>query len=150
MGDGVWKKNFAVRPAPFTKEEKAAYLKNFPGDTAVSGKRIDFFNLFILFQRFDYGVFSSAAADNKDIHNLFRIAIIEGSKVYSKDLMKKYGIPTAESETFTDAEAAIDYLKTCDYPTVVKADGLAAGKGAVIANSFEEAKKTVEEIMVKD
>ena len=76
-------------------------------------------------------------------------AIIEGSKVYSKDLMKKYGIPTAESETFTDAEAAIDYLKTCDYPTVVKADGLAAGKGAVIANSFEEAKKTVEEIMVK-
>ncbi len=76
-------------------------------------------------------------------------AIIEGSKVYSKDLMKKYGIPTAESETFTDAEAAIDYLKTCDYPTVVKADGLAAGKGAVIAISFEEAKKTVEEIMVK-
>ena len=76
-------------------------------------------------------------------------AIIEGSKVYSKDLMKKYGIPTAASETFTDAEAALKYLKTCDYPTVIKADGLAAGKGAVIVNDFEEAQKTVDEIMVK-
>lgn len=76
-------------------------------------------------------------------------AIIEGSKVYSKNLMKKYGIPTAESETFTDAEAAIKYLESCDYPTVIKADGLAAGKGAVIVNSFEEAKNTVDEIMIK-
>lgn len=76
-------------------------------------------------------------------------AIIEGSKVYSKNLMKKYGIPTAESETFTSATAAIEFLKTSDYPVVVKADGLAAGKGAVIVNDFEEAKKTIDEIMVK-
>ena len=76
-------------------------------------------------------------------------AIIEGSKVYSKDLMKKYGIPTAASETFTDAKAAKEYLKTCDYPTVVKADGLAAGKGAIIVESYEEAEKTVDDIMVK-
>ncbi len=76
-------------------------------------------------------------------------AIIEGSKVYSKDLMKKYNIPTAKSETFTDAGKAVAYLKTCDYPTVIKADGLAAGKGAVIVADFEEAKKTVDEIMVK-
>lgn len=76
-------------------------------------------------------------------------AIIEGSKVYSKNLMKKYGIPTADSETFTDAEAAIAYLKTCAYPTVIKADGLAAGKGAVIVGSFDEAKATVDDVMVK-
>ena len=75
-------------------------------------------------------------------------AIIEGSKVFSKELMKKYGIPTAESETFTDAEKAIAYLKNTDYPTVIKADGLAAGKGAVIVNNFDEAEKTVRKIMV--
>lgn len=75
-------------------------------------------------------------------------AIIEGSKVFSKNLMKKYGIPTAESETFTDPDAAIAYLKEASYPTVIKADGLALGKGAVIVNSFDEAKKTVKEMMV--
>ncbi len=75
-------------------------------------------------------------------------AIIEGSKVFSKNLMKKYGIPTANSETFTNAEAALKYLKTCSYPTVIKADGLAAGKGAVIVGNFAEAEKTVREIMV--
>lgn len=75
-------------------------------------------------------------------------AIIEGSKVFSKNLMKKYGIPTAASETFTDPDAAIAYLKEVSYPTVIKADGLALGKGAVIVNSFDEAKKTVKEMMV--
>ena len=75
-------------------------------------------------------------------------AIIEGSKVFSKNLMKKYGIPTAASETFTDPAAAVAYLKTASYPTVIKADGLALGKGAVIVNSFEEAEKTVKEMMV--
>ena len=75
-------------------------------------------------------------------------AIIEGSKVFSKNLMKKYGIPTAASETFTDPDAAIAYLKEASYPTVIKADGLALGKGAVIVNSFGEAKKTVKEMMV--
>lgn len=75
-------------------------------------------------------------------------AIIEGSKVFSKNLMKKYGIPTAASETFTDPDAAIAYLKEASYPTVIKADGLALGKGAVIVNSFDEAKKSVKEMMV--
>ena len=75
-------------------------------------------------------------------------AIIEGSKVFSKNLMKKYNIPTAASETFTDPASAVAYLKTASYPTVIKADGLALGKGAVIVNSFEEAEKTVKEMMV--
>ena len=75
-------------------------------------------------------------------------AVIEGSKVFSKQLMKKYGIPTAASETFSDPDAAIAYLKTASYPTVIKADGLALGKGAVIVNTFDEAQKTVREMMV--
>lgn len=74
-------------------------------------------------------------------------AIIEGSKVFSKELMKKYSIPTADSATFESAEAAIAYLEKSDYPAVIKADGLALGKGVVIAQSFEEAKAAVQEIM---
>lgn len=74
-------------------------------------------------------------------------AIIEGSKVFSKNLMKKYGIPTAESETFEDAESAIEYLKNSSYPAVIKADGLALGKGVVIAANFDEAQAAVREIM---
>ena len=74
-------------------------------------------------------------------------AIIEGSKVFSKNLMKKYGIPTAEYEVFESAEAALDYVKTCKIPTVVKADGLALGKGVVIAMTREEAEDAVKSIM---
>lgn len=74
-------------------------------------------------------------------------AIIEGSKVFSKDLMKKYGIPTAASETFDNADEAIAYLKTGSFPAVIKADGLALGKGVVIAQNFEEAEAAVREIM---
>jgi phosphoribosylamine--glycine ligase len=74
-------------------------------------------------------------------------AIIEGSKVFSKDLMKKYGIPTAKYEVFTDAEKAIEYLKTCDFPTVVKADGLALGKGVIIAQNYAEAEDAVRSMM---
>ncbi len=74
-------------------------------------------------------------------------AIIEGSKVFSKDLMQKYGIPTAESRAFTDADEAIAYLKAGSFPAVVKADGLALGKGVVIAQTFEEAETAVREIM---
>ncbi len=76
-------------------------------------------------------------------------AILEGSKVFSKQLMEKYNIPTAAARTFTDPAAALAYLQTCDYPTVVKADGLALGKGALIVGSFEEAKDAVENMMVK-
>ena len=75
-------------------------------------------------------------------------AIIEGSKVFSKNLMKKYGIPTAAYETFDDADKAIEYLKTAPIPTVVKADGLALGKGVIIAMTREEAYDAVKEIML--
>lgn len=76
-----------------------------------------------------------------------KAAIIEGSKVFSKDLMKKYSIPTAEYETFSDAEAAIRYLETSAIPVVVKADGLALGKGVIIAETREEAVDAVKSIM---
>ena len=74
-------------------------------------------------------------------------AIIEGSKVFSKNLMKKYAIPTAAYETFDDFDAALAYLKKTTYPTVIKADGLALGKGVVIPASYEEAAAALESIM---
>ena len=76
-----------------------------------------------------------------------RAAIIEGSKIFSKNLMKKYGIPTAEYEVFEDMGAALAYLDTAPVPTVVKADGLALGKGVVVAQTREEAKQAVKEMM---
>lgn len=75
-------------------------------------------------------------------------AIIEGSKAFSKNLMKKYGIPTAAYEIFQDADAALSYLEKSQYPIVLKADGLALGKGVLICNTYEEAKAGVEEIML--
>ena len=74
-------------------------------------------------------------------------AIIEGSKVFSKNLMKKYGIPTAEYEVFNDMQAALTYLDSAPIPTVIKADGLALGKGVIIANTRQEAKDAVRSIM---
>lgn len=74
-------------------------------------------------------------------------AIIEGSKAFSKDLMKKYGIPTAEFETFSDMKKALSYLETANIPTVIKADGLALGKGVIIAQTREEAKNAVISMM---
>lgn len=74
-------------------------------------------------------------------------AIIEGSKVFSKDLMKKYGIPTAKYEVFNNIDSAIDYLQTAPIPTVIKADGLALGKGVIIAMTREEAIDAVHSIM---
>jgi len=74
-------------------------------------------------------------------------AIIEGSKVFSKDLMKKYGIPTAAYEVFSEPEQALAYLETAPVPTVVKADGLALGKGVTVAMTREEACTAVREIM---
>lgn len=75
-------------------------------------------------------------------------AIIEGSKVFAKDLMKKYGIPTADYRVFHRAEDALEYLETAPIPTVVKADGLALGKGAIVAETREQARAAVEEIML--
>ena len=74
-------------------------------------------------------------------------AIIEGSKVFSKNLMKKYGIPTARYETFDNEAAALSYLETAPIPTVVKADGLALGKGVIIAETRDEAKAAVVSMM---
>ena len=74
-------------------------------------------------------------------------AIIEGSKVFSKNLMKKYGIPTAQYEVFDDMEKALTYLDTAPIPTVIKADGLALGKGVIIAMTRDEAKDAVRSMM---
>ena len=74
-------------------------------------------------------------------------AILEGSKAFSKDLMKKYHIPTAAYENFTDPKKALDYLETAKFPIVLKADGLALGKGVLICNTLEEAKEGVKTIM---
>ena len=74
-------------------------------------------------------------------------AIIEGSKAFAKDLMKKYGIPTAAYEIFTELDKALEYLKTAPIPTVIKADGLALGKGVIIAQTREEAVEAVTDMM---
>ena len=74
-------------------------------------------------------------------------AIIEGSKAFSKDLMKKYGIPTAKYEIFDDPKKALEYLETAKMPIVVKASGLALGKGVLICNTLEEARSAVNELM---
>ena len=75
-------------------------------------------------------------------------AIIEGSKAFSKDLMKKYGIPTAAYEIFSDADKALEYLKTASYPIVLKASGLALGKGVLICNTHQEAVAGIGELML--
>lgn len=75
-------------------------------------------------------------------------AILEGSKAFSKDLMKKYNIPTADYETFTDPEKALEYLETAKMPIVLKADGLALGKGVLICQTLEEAKEGVKTLMM--
>jgi phosphoribosylamine---glycine ligase len=79
-----------------------------------------------------------------------KAAMLEGSKSFSKDFMKKYGVKTAQYEVFYDVNKALDYLETCPYPTVVKADGLAAGKGVAICENKEEAINAVKSFMVDD
>ena len=76
-----------------------------------------------------------------------KAAIIEGSKAFSKELMKKYGIPTASYEIFTELDKALEYIKTAPIPTVIKADGLALGKGVIIAQTREEAVEAVTDMM---
>ena len=77
-------------------------------------------------------------------------AKLEGSKIYAKNFMKKYGVKTAEYEVFTDFDSASKYIKTCRYPVVIKADGLAAGKGVVICNNEDEALKVLQEFMLNN
>lgn len=76
-----------------------------------------------------------------------KAAVIEGSKIFSKNLMKKYGIPTADYEAFEDMPSALKYVETASVPVVVKADGLALGKGVVVAQTREEAKEAIVEMM---
>ena len=75
-------------------------------------------------------------------------AVLEGSKAFAKDFMKKYDIPTAAYETFTDYEKALAYIENSNFPLVIKADGIAAGKGVIIAQNLDEGKKALSEIMV--
>lgn len=75
-------------------------------------------------------------------------AILEGSKAFAKDFMKKYDIPTAAYENFTDYEKALAYIENSNFPLVIKADGIAAGKGVIIAQNLDEGKKALSEIMV--
>lgn len=77
-------------------------------------------------------------------------ARLEGSKAFSKDFMKKYGVRTAAYGVFEEIDEAINYLKTCEYPIVIKADGLAAGKGVVISPDFLDAENTLKEFMIAD
>lgn len=79
-----------------------------------------------------------------------KAAMLEGSKAFSKEFMKKYGVKTASYEVFEHAEDSIEYLKTSSYPIVIKADGLAAGKGVIICSNFKEASEAVNEFMVND
>jgi phosphoribosylamine--glycine ligase len=75
-------------------------------------------------------------------------AILEGSKVFSKDFMKKYGVKTAKYEIFTNYDKAISYIETIEYPTVIKASGLAAGKGVIIAQNKVEAEEAIKDMML--
>ena len=77
-------------------------------------------------------------------------ALLEGSKAYAKAFMKKYNVKTAAYEVFENKDEALKFLKACEYPIVIKADGLAAGKGVVICEDYEQAENTVIEFMVKD
>lgn len=77
-------------------------------------------------------------------------AKLEGSKIFSKDFMKKYGVKTAEYRSFSSYEAALKYLNICEYPVVIKADGLAAGKGVVICENHNDAEETLKKFMIDD
>lgn len=77
-------------------------------------------------------------------------AKLEGSKVYAKDFMKKYGVKTAAYESFKEASSALQYIKNCEYPIVIKADGLAAGKGVVICDNLAMAEETINAFMIDD
>ena len=116
--------------AAFVKEHPVDYAVVTPDDPLVAGM-VDLLN----------GLGIPCFGPKKNA------AIIEGSKAFSKNLMKKYGIPTAKYEIFTELNAALSYLETAPIPTVVKADGLALGKGVIIAQTREEAKQAVIDMM---
>ncbi len=126
---------------------------------AIGAKDIDAIVEFAVEHKVDYAVVAPddplvlGAVDALEAHGIpcfgpkANAAIIEGSKVFSKDLMKKYGIPSAECEVCNDMEAALKYLETAPIPTVIKADGLALGKGVIIAETREAAMEAVRSMM---
>ena len=126
----------------------------------ISAKDIDGIVTFAWENRIDYAIVAPddplvlGCVDALENHGIpcfgprANAAIIEGSKVFSKNLMKKYGIPTAAYEIFDDPDKALAYVETCPIPTVVKADGLALGKGVIIAMTREEARDAVRSIMM--
>lgn len=114
----------------FAKEEEIDFVVVAPDDPLVAGA-VD---------EFTKAGFKTFGPDKK-------AAVIEGSKAFSKDLMKKYGIPTAGYEIFTSKEAALSYLETAKFPIVLKADGLALGKGVLICENYAAAKEGVRTIM---
>ena len=114
----------------FAKENKIDYVVVAPDDPLVAGM-VDALN----------GVGIPCFGPNK------AAAIIEGSKVFSKNLMKKYGIPTAAYGVYNNMEEALEYVKTAPLPTVIKADGLALGKGVIIAETRKEAEDAIHSIM---
>ena len=127
--------------------------------TGIGAKDIDAIVIFALENKIDYAVVAPddplvlGCVDRLEEVGIpcfgphANAAIIEGSKVFSKNLMKKYGIPTAKYEVFESADAAYEYLRSAPIPTVIKADGLALGKGVIIANTREEALSAVKSIM---
>ena len=110
----------------------------------LSGKNLDGMDAVFSIMQMPPGVPVATVA----IDGAKNAAILEGSKAFSKDLMKKYNIPTAAYENFTDPKAAVAYLETAKFPIVLKADGLALGKGVLICKDLEEAKAGVKEIML--
>ena len=121
----------AERLVAFAKEKEVDFVIVAPDDPLAAGVADAFL---------DAGIKTFGPRKNA--------AIIEASKAFSKDLMKKYDIPCAASETFDSAEAALEYLKTSKIPVVLKADGLALGKGVLICNTFEEAEEGIKTIML--
>ena len=121
---------------------------------AIGAKEIDKIVEFALFNQIDYAVVAPddplvlGAVDKLSEAGIAcfgpraNAAIIEGSKIFSKNLMKKYGIPTAKYEVFTTMDEALEYLKDAPIPTVIKADGLALGKGVVIAKAYSQSMQT--------
>lgn len=126
---------------------------------AIDAKDIEGITRFAVSNKIDYAVVTPddplvlGAVDALTAHGIpcfgpnKNAAIIEGSKAFSKNLMKKYGIPTAEYEIFASRDKAVEYLNGKSFPIVIKADGLALGKGVIIAQSLEEAIRAVDEIM---
>ena len=115
---------------PFAKEKQIDLVMVAPDDPLVDGM-----------------VDAMEAAGIRAFGPKANAAIIEGSKAFSKELMKKYNIPTAGYEVFTDSKSAIEYLEKGTFPAVIKADGLALGKGVIIAQDIEEAKQAVHEMI---